>query len=135
MNKDNWEEYRELQTRGWEPQKTNQVRLNSGSETARHAVAKMLVAHAGSNAGYRVSSEVPHSHRGEVDILLWGHPDRLTLAVECEVSPTDDVVEDKVDRYIRDTPIDDLALVNVSTLSTDMLEALGEVKEVLGLGE
>jgi len=93
----------------------------------------MLVAHAATNAGYRVASEVEHGSRGEIDVLIYGHPDRLTLAVECETSPTDDVIEDKVDRYIRDTPIDDLALVNVSTLSTDMLDALGEIKEVLGL--
>jgi len=32
MNKDNWTEYRRLKDAGWEPQKHNQVRLNSGSE-------------------------------------------------------------------------------------------------------
>jgi hypothetical protein len=134
MNKDNWEGYRTLQNAGWNVQKHNQVRFNSGSETIKHAVAKMLVAQAGARNGYRVSSEVDHSHRGEIDILLWGNPDRLTLAVECETSPTDDVIEDKVDRYVRDTPIDDLVLVNVTELPTDMLDAYAEIMEVLGLG-
>ena len=133
MNKDTWQEFQTLKQHGWQPQRHNQVRFNGGSETVKHSVAKMLVAHAGSQAGYRVASEVTHETRGDIDVLLYGHTDRLTLAVEVETSPTDDVIQDKVDRYIRDTPIDDLALVNVSTLPTEMLDAYGEIKEVLGL--
>lgn len=135
MNKDNWTEYRTLHDNGWNVSKTNQVEFNGGSETVKHSVGKMLAAHAGHNAGYRVSSEVEHAHRGEIDVLLYGNPERMTLAVEVETSPTDDVIEDKVDRYIRGTPIDDIAIVNATTLPTDMLNAYGEVKEVLGLGK
>jgi len=133
MNKDNWQEYRELQTAGWDVQKQNQVRFNGGAETIPHAVSKMLVAHAGHNAGYRVSSEVEHSHRGEIDILLYGNPDRLTYAVECETSPTMDVVEDKIDRYVNGTPIDDMVLINVSKMPVDMLEGYEFVQAELGL--
>jgi len=134
MNKDNWQEYRELHNNGWNVNKTNQIRPNSGSETVKHLVAKALVAHAGLQAGYKVDSEVSHSHRGEIDILLYGLSQRLTLAVEVETSPTDETVQDKVDRYVNNTPIDDLVLVNVTELPTDMLDAYGEIKEVLGLG-
>jgi len=98
-----------------------------------HAVAKMLAGFAGSQAGYRVSSEVTHTGRGEIDVLLWGHEDRLTLAVECETSPTDEIVEDKVDRYVRDTPIDDLALINVTELPDSIMDSYASVCEVLGL--
>lgn len=131
MNKDNWQEYRELHNNGWNVNKHNQIRPNSGSETVKHLVAKALVAHAGLELGYKVDSEVSHSHRGEVDILLFGNPDRLMLAVECETSPTDEVIQDKVDRYVKNTPIDDLVLVNVTELPTDMLDAYGEIKELL----
>ena len=131
MNKDNWQEYRALHNNGWNVNKHNQIRPNSGSETVKHLVAKSLVAHAGLELGYKVDSEVSHSHRGEVDILLFGNPDRLTLAVECETSPTDEIVQDKVDRYVSGTCIDDHVLVNVTELPTDMLEAYGEIKELL----
>jgi len=133
MNKNNWKEYRELHNHGWDVTKTNQVEFNGGSETVKHAISKMLVAHAGHTAGYRVSSEVEHSHRGEIDVLLYGNPDRLTYAVECETSPTMDVVEDKIDRYVNGTPIDDMVLINVSELPVDMLKAYEFVQAELGL--
>jgi hypothetical protein len=133
MNEQQWTEYRTLKQAGWELQRENQVRLNGGSETIDHAVAKMLVAHAGHDAGYRVASEVVHEQRGEIDVLLYGVDGRLSLAVECETNPDDQVVEDKVDRYVRGTPIDDLVLVNVSTLPRDRMDAYRQVTEVLGL--
>jgi len=133
MDKNEWVEYRELQTAGWELQRHNQVRLNGGSESIDHAVAKMLVAHAGHDAGYRVASEVPHERRGEIDVLLYGHDSRLTLAVECGTSPDDSVVQDKTRRYVTDTPIDDIAVINISTLPRDRIDAYQEVREVLGL--
>lgn len=133
MDKHVWEEYQNIQRYGWELQRQNQVRLNSGSETVKHCVAKMLAAHAGHQAGYRVASEVRHEQRGEIDVLLYGHDERITLAVECETSPTDDVIEDKVDRYIRNSPIEDIAVINVTQLPTDMHEAYCDVLEVLGL--
>jgi len=62
MDKDQWIDYRELQRAGWAVQKTNQIRLNGGSESKDHVAAKALVAHIGHNAGYRVSSEVVHRY-------------------------------------------------------------------------
>jgi len=125
---------RQFKNHGWDVPKTDSIEFNSGSETVKHCIAKTLAAHAGKQAGYRVASEVAHSgERGEIDVLLYAHPERLTLAVEAEVSPTDDVVQDKVERYVHNTPVDDLALLNVNSLSSDYLDAYGEVKEVLGL--
>jgi hypothetical protein len=128
-----WSEYRALKDAGWNVQKQNQVRFNGGSETVEHSTAKMLVAHAGKEAGYRVSSEVSHDSRGEIDILLFGCDSRISLAVECEKDVQDDVVEDKVDRYVRGTPIDDIAVISVDSLSENMTEAYEEIKTVLGL--
>lgn len=133
MNKENWHEYRDLQNAGWDVQKQNQIRLNSGSESVKHAVAKILVALVGHNDGYRISSEVEHKDRGEIDMLLYGVPDRLTLAVECETSPTMEVVEDKVSRYVDGTPVDDMALVNLSEMPLNMLDAFAYVQAELGL--
>jgi len=133
MNKTEWTQYRTLKQAGWNVPRDNQIRFNGGSESVDHAVAKMLVGHAGKEAGYRVGSEVEHDTRGEIDVLLHSHDDRITLAVECETNPDDATIEDKVDRYIRDTPIDDIAVINVSTLPRDRIEAYKQVKEVLGL--
>jgi len=133
MDKDQWIDYRELQRAGWAVQKTNQIRLNGGSESKDHVAAKALVAHIGHNAGYRVSSEVVHAERGEIDILLHGHADRITLAVECESNPTDDVIDDKVRRYVKGTPIDDIAIINLDVLPDERPAAYSQIKEVLGL--
>jgi len=133
MKTKQWSEYRALKDAGWQVQKNNQVRMNGGSESKEHLLAKSMVAHAGHEAGYRVSSEVSHDSRGEIDILLFGCDSRISLAVECEKDVQDDVVEDKVDRYVRGTPIDDIAVISVDSLSENMTEAYEEIKTVLGL--
>jgi hypothetical protein len=133
MKMKEWSEYRALKDAGWQVTKTNQVRFNGGSETVEHSVAKMLAAHAGKEAGYRVSSEVEHDTRGEIDVLLFGCDSRISLAVECENDVQDDVVEDKVDRYVRGTPIDDIAVIAVDELPENIPEAYEEIKTVLGL--
>lgn len=133
MKMKDWSEYRALKDAGWNVQKNNQVRFNGGSESVDHSVAKMLAAHAGKEAGYRVSSEVPHPERGEIDVLLYGCDARISLAVECENDVQDDVVEDKVSRYVRGTPIDDIAVISLDSLSENIPEAYEEIKRVLGL--
>jgi hypothetical protein len=133
MEKKQWSEYRALKDSGWQVQKQNQVRLNGGSESKEHLLAKSMVAHAGHEAGYRVSSEVSHPERGEIDVLLFGNDARISLAVECETNVQDDVVEDKVSRYVRGTPIDDIAVISLDSLSENIPEAYEEIKTVLGL--
>jgi len=133
-DQDFYEEYRALQTHGWDVQKENQVRFNSGSETNPHFVAKCLAARVGHSEGYSVASEVVHPENGEIDILLWNHPERLTYAVETETSPTDEVIADKLERYVHSNPvIDDLLLVNVNNLPVDRIEAEEWIRGELGL--
>jgi len=133
MNQENWAEYRELQTAGWSVTKTNQIRFNGGSESEKHIAVKSLVGLAGKEAGYRVSSEVTHQHRGEIDVLLFGCPDRLTLAVEAEHNQTDDVVADKLDRYVMGTPIDDMVVLDLDDMHPNVNHCYGYIKQVLGL--
>jgi len=132
MDQTTLSEYRELKDWSVEVSKTNCVEFNSGSETAKHVIAKSLVGHIGLNNGYRVSSEV-QCLKGEIDVVLWGNTDRLSYAVECETSPTDDVVESKLQRYVKETPLDDMVVVNVTQLPENHRDALGYVAEQLGL--
>jgi hypothetical protein len=114
-------------------QNHNQIRPNAGSETFRHLVAKTAVCHIGINNGYWVSSEVETAY-GEVDVCLWGNPDRLTYAVEVETGNPKAVKEDKLNRYVERQPgIDDMILINVTDMPVNMLDALGYVSDQLGL--
>jgi len=125
--------YQLLKRNGVDLQQHNQIRFNSGSETWRHVICKAAVAYIGQANGYWVSSEVD-AKWGEIDVLLWGHPDRMTIAVEVETSPTEAVKEDKIQRYVRKQPgIDEMYLVNVSEMPVDMMHALDYVSDSLGL--
>jgi len=133
-NKEFYEEYRALKNNGWNVQKENQVRFNSGSESNPHYLAKCLAARVGHIEGYSVASEVVHPDHGEIDVLLWNHPERLTYAVETETSPTDEIIADKLERYVHSNPvIDDLLLVNVSDLPVDRIAAEEWIRGELGL--
>ena len=133
MNKDQYQFYRQLKNAGVELSKHNQIKPNDGSETFAHLVAKAAVMQLGLANGYRVASEVEVSH-GQVDCLLWGNPERLTLAVEVETSPTEETKQDKLSRYVHQQPaIDDMILVNVTQMPMHMLEALDYVSKKIGL--
>jgi len=129
-----YEHYHALENAGWNVQKENQVRFNSGAETNAHFIAKALSARVGQMHGYSVASEVVHPDYGEIDILLFGNPERQTYAVETETSPTKDVVNDKVERYVYSTDvIDDLILINVSDLPLNRIDAEDWITGELGL--
>jgi RecB family endonuclease NucS len=133
MDSHEYTAYRQLKDAGVDVRKHNQVRFNAGSETTKHAVCKTLVAKALLANGYRVDSEVDMKH-GTVDILGWGNADRLVYVIELETSPTAEVKEDKLQRYVHQQPgIDDMLLVNVSQMPVNMLEALDYVADSLGL--
>ena len=133
MNAKTAKAYRALKDSGASVQKHNQIRFNSGSETAIHVVAKALVGQVGIQHGYRVSSEVDVPE-GEIDTLLWGHPKRLTYAVELEHSPTDETKKDKLNRYVRRVDaIDDMVLINLNKLPMDVLEMREQIKGEIGL--
>lgn len=118
---DEWYPRRKLNESGWDVSKPDSVKFNSGSETCRHAVAKMIAAYYLKQEGYRISSEVRHPDRGEIDILAYS-PERV-IAVELETSPTEDVIRDKVDRYVHG-PIQDCFVLNVGQMPENILDAL-----------
>lgn len=125
--------YRELQHSSVKVQQSNQVRLNSGSETFAHRLAKLAVAHIGEQHNYWIASEV-QVPGGSVDILLWGLPDRLTYAVECETNWVDSVREHKLETYVEKVdPIDDMLTVEVNGMPSDYHNALAYVSDEIGL--
>jgi hypothetical protein len=65
---------------------------------------------------------------------LWGHPERLTYAVEIEHSPTEEVKTDKLQRYVKsNSVIDDMLLINANEIPTDMHEARNHIQKVMFL--
>lgn len=134
MKKSQYTEYRELHNHGVQVTKENSVKFNAGgeSESPIHIVAKSLSAMVLLENGYRVSSEV-EVPKGEIDIVGWGNPDRLTLAVEAEQNVSDDVVRDKLDRYVGGTPIDDLVVLDLDDMHPNVNHSYGYIKQVLGL--
>lgn len=136
LTKSQVEEYRTLKDSGIALSKHNQIRFNEGSETSKHICAKSLTGLLGIRNGYRVDSEVDvqtRNYSGEIDVLLWGNPERLTYAIECETSPTRDTISQKVDQYVSETAVDDLQVVNVTKLPQNMTDALGYIGTTLGL--
>ena len=115
--KDLYESRKELQDSGWDVTKAS--RFNSGSETINHSVCKHLSAHyLRHELGYKVAFETTHQKRGEIDVLAWG--ERETICIECETNPNNDVIRDKLDRYIHGTPIDEMFLLNVDEMPYDI---------------
>jgi len=125
-------EYRELKDYSVEISKHNHTEHNSGSETITHGVAKHLVGMVGVRNGYRVSSEV-EVKGGDIDMVLWGNPERLTYAVECETGLTEETKQSKIDRYVMQTPIDDIVFVECNRLPMDMVECYEFIASELGL--
>jgi len=133
MNQDQLTAYRELKDENVQVTEHNQIRFNSGSEMVEHLCLKAITGYIGHMNGYRVGSEVELPH-GEIDVLLWGHPDRLTYAVEVETSPTQDVIQDKLNRYVHtNTVIDELIVINVNDAPLDVIEMAEYVSTELGL--
>lgn len=133
MNPNQLSEYRELKDYGVEVEKRTNIRTNHGSETAAHIIAKALVTHIGTNNEYIVNGETPTPDGGAIDCCMWGHPDRLSYAVELEHSPTQEVIDSKLDRYVENTPLDDMILINLNELPTHRLEMVQFIADELGL--
>lgn len=124
----------ELHKHGIQAQKANQIRFNSGSETTKHAVAKLLVGYVAQVEDYWVSSEVECSNGKEIDVLLWGHPERLTYVVETETGWTAEKKSEKITNYVDPyPPIDDMLPIEVNSMPIDMLKAKSYIREELGL--
>lgn len=132
MDKDAYTEYRQLKNSGVSVQKRNQVRFNAGSETSKHVVGKALAAKVCLDMGYRVSSEVEVPN-GEIDIVAYGHPERLSYAIEIEHSINKETKDSKLQRYVYETAIDDMILIEANDIPENILDALGFIKEELGM--
>ena len=140
MDSHAYEEYRALQDSGVKVGKKNVgVRYNAGgeSETFVHSTAKNLVAHIALLNGYRVDSEVEVSKNretiGEIDVLVWGHPERLSYAVELETSPEDGILKEKQAKYVDGTAVDDIQLINISECPMHMIDAAEWLAEQIGV--
>jgi len=125
-------EYRELKDYSVEVTDTNSTEHNAGSETIPHSVAKHLVGVIGVRNGYRVSSEVDIKEKC-ADVILWGHPDRLSYVVECETGLTQETKNQKVLNYVEGTPIEDIQFIEVNNVPVDMIEAYSYIANELGL--
>ena len=124
----------ELSRHGWNAEKADSVKFNSGSETAKHIHAKTATARVLRLNGYRVSTEVVHPERGEIDCCaIPKSDDQRPFAVELETSPTQDVIDDKLDRYYSGTPFTECYVINVSELPLNILDMGEQIAEQLGL--
>lgn len=135
MKRQYYEHYRALQNHGVDVTKERiGLRFNAGgeSETPKHVMAKSLTAYVASREyGYMTDSEVD-TPNGEIDTLLWGLPDRLTLAVEAETSPTEGTIDSKKERYVdRINPIDDIVVLNLNEMPMDRVEIMDWVGDQL----
>jgi len=111
---------RDLKRAGWDFDKSH--RYNNGSETVAHATCKNLAGHYLEHEhGYHVGFEVEHESRGEIDVV--GIRESDIICVECETSPTSDVIDDKLERYVQGTPIRDMFLLNVNKLPAEWMHA------------
>jgi hypothetical protein len=125
-------EYRELKDHRVDVSKSHQIEFNSGSETTHHICAKAIVGHIGRMNGYQISSEVTVPN-GEIDVVLWGHLERLSYAVELEHAPSKEIKQDKLSRYVQETPLDDMVLINLNECPPHMIEAAAYIADELGL--
>lgn len=127
-----YDQFHELDNSGVKVSKVNQIEFNSGSETNIHLVCKALAAKLMLQEEYCISSEVEVPN-GEIDLLAWGHPEKLSYAIEFEHSPTEEVKASKLERYITQTPIDDMLLLNLNECPMNILEIEDWLRKELGI--
>lgn len=121
--RDEYTSRRAIQDAGWRIGQEDKVAFNSGSETVRHATCKLLVGHyLKHEKGYRIDSEVEHEDRGEIDIAAYAL-EGAPIAVECETSPTEEVIKDKLERYVYGTIFRECHVVNVTEMPDNIMEA------------
>jgi len=132
MDKDQYDKlgsHMTLTNADWHVSKAS--RYNSGSETLAHSSLKHIVGHYLTHeCGYRVAFEV-EMPQGEVDVLGYSTDD--IIIVECETSPTDDVIQEKLDKYVHGEPPRDMFLLNVNDSPANIFECYEWVAEEIGL--
>jgi len=121
-----------LSQAGWDVDKQDAIKFNSGSETGKHQHAKVATAHILRNAGYRIDTEVTHPERGEIDVVaIPTKESQEPFAVELETSPTPETTQDKLERYYDGTPFVECYVVNLSKVGTDVIEMRAEIQTQL----
>jgi len=129
MTKDQHDEWRtrsDLHSANWQVTKEDSIKFNHGSETFRHLACKTAAGWVLRDRGYRVDSEVV-CPGGEVDVLGYKRDD--ILVVECETSPSEGVVADKLERYVYGEPPRDMIVLDVGELPEEFMGALKWVDE------
>ena len=123
-----------LSQAGWNADKTDSIKFNSGSETHLHMHAKLATAALLKANGYRIDTEVEHPERGEVDVVaIPTQDDQKPFAVELEHSPTQEVVEDKLSRYFEGTPFTEVFVINLNRAPMEIVELKEHIRSELGL--
>mgnify|MGYP006976229855 FL=1 len=123
-----------LSQAGWNADKTDSIKFNSGSETHLHMHAKLATAALLKANGYRIGTEVEHPERGEVDVVaIPTQDDQKPFAVELEHSPTQEVVEDKLSRYFEGTPFTEVFVINLNRAPMEIVALKEHIRSELGL--
>lgn len=123
-----------LSQAGWNADKTDSIKFNSGSETHLHMHAKLATAALLKANGYRIDTEVEHPERGEIDVVaIPTQDDQKPFAVELEHSPTQEVVEDKLSRYFEGTPFTEVFVINLTRTPMEIVELKEHIRSELGL--
>jgi hypothetical protein len=125
-----WNTRKELSRAGWDVSKQDSIKFNSGSETLAHADLKLVVSWYLKQQGYRIDTEVEMSN-GEVDVLAWTAED--IIVVECETSPTQSIVSDKIARYVENEPPRECWVLTVEDAPQELHNRYKWVAEELGL--
>jgi len=129
------EQRKQLQSDGWDVNLEQSIKSNDGfvHETEQHLIAKIFAAKHLSSLGYRINSEVVHEDgHAEIDILAYGHAQRLTYAVEIETNPDDDVLESKRKKYLTEN-IDDMLTVDCRGMPMNMIDAQRYIQDELNV--
>lgn len=122
-----------LKHHGWQVSKADSVKFNGGSksETVHHLICKTLVCQVLRDHKYRVSTEVVHeNNRGEIDVVGYGKDDD-PLAVEVETNISTETKRDKIDRYVKGTPIRDCFFIEVNDMPENIVEAKAFIEHEL----
>lgn len=130
MNKRTQLEYEHrstLRDAGWDVPQEDMVAFNSGSESLDHYRCKCLAAWILKEEGYRVGSEIEKEGVGEIDVIGYGTEDD-PIAIECETDISDDVIKDKLERYVWNEPYRDLFVVAVDELPAERDAAIEYVR-------
>jgi len=129
------EQRKQLQSDGRDVNLEQSIKSNDGfvNETELHLIAKIFSAKHLSSLGYRINTEVTHEDgHAEIDLIAYGHAERLTYAVEIETNPDDDVLESKRQKYLTEN-IDDMLTVDCRGMPMNMIDAQRYIQDELNV--